>query len=716
MSFTEHPAGAADFSLRRVTVPAGLYLAAHFLAYVAPARLWGVDGLTYLPFWFAPLFALAILIILVPALRDPVAVAVDHARRVFAGDRIPLFRRLVLASVLFIVLSSVFASAVPLLGDGQLHIRALGDQHWESNPQTDHSPLVFWVMHHVFLWIAETRSAAACYAGFSQAAGVAFLLLSVAGSRVFSTDRNSGHVVLLLLITQGYVQHFFGYVENYAILFPMLLAFLVLCQRCMVGRTPVWIPGVVLGVTVSLHLITLAAAPALAWATLRRTGRVTISVVSLAVVPATACIVLVLIGLPYDAFLHLEPGHHTLQLLGEADHYRPYALISWSHAMELWNQYALVAPAALICLGLARRFQWRDPTDTMLFLAAAPLVAFTVLFNPEIGAFRNWDVFALPALPLTLLAGRWLGRAYAGVETSRIAVSVVVIASLVHTASWVGLNANADAAAARFDHNVQEGANSDHARSHGAGSLADYHREEGRLDESLAAFRAASRYGPYNSRYYVAQAYILNLMGRKGDAERVLEEALDLDPDRPDVLVNLSKLSLERGQTGEAKRLLLRALKADPSNAGTIHGLGMVAYRTGDLTVARDLFRQASEMNSRNVNYAVDLGMGLQSLGDLGQAEVLFREVIEREPGMIRARMNLGMVYYERQDYAAAAAAYRSVLNRDATQLSAHLNLGLTLIELGDPESARKYLERALELNPEDEEADQIRITISELK
>jgi tetratricopeptide (TPR) repeat protein len=711
LNTNQHTAGAENTSLRWVTVPAGLYLIVHLLSGVIPARLWGTDALAYLPISFVLPMLLASFAIFLPSARDPVVSFLQRAWESVCAANKPV--QLALTCAVFVVLATVLSSAVALLGDGQLHIRRLTEGRFDANPKTDRAPLTFWILLTVYDWVKSFASPTDVYVWVSQAAGLGYLLASFVASRVFTDAKFQQYVVFLLLTTQGYVMLFFGYVENYAVLFPMTLLFLLLTKTCLHGRIAVWVPGVVLGLTVPMHLISVAMSPALAWVAVRRPNQsrkgLVLSIVSLAVVPATTSVVLVMLGLPFDTFLHSEPGSHTLPVFGPVDLYRPYALISLDHALALWNQYALVAPAFVICLGLARRTVVRNQTDVMLLLAALPLVCFTVVFNPEIGAFRDWDAFALPALPLTVLAARRLMQMYRDPSVLVKATGVVAVVSLVHTGLWIGLNASADASEARFAENVRNGGNSAHARSHGAVSMAGYYREAGRLREALEAFEEASAHDPRNGRFHVGRAFVLRSLGETTAAEEALKIAMALTPDRLEAAINLGKLYLETGRFAEAKSVLRQTVNRNEASSPALHALGQAHHRLGEYELAESVYLRALVSAPLRGNIHIDLAATRLAQNDLVGARESSQTAMDLDPASVRARMILGATHYQEGAFSAASGYFRDVVQIDSNRVDGHLNLGLSLLAEGDSLGARDHLSRALALDADDAEAESIR-------
>ena len=75
-----------------------------------------------------------------------------------------------------------------------------------------------------------------------------------------------------------------------------------------------------------------------------------------------------------------------------------------------------------------------------LAVAAAGSLLFILLWNPDYGGQRDWDLFSLSSLPLTALAGVLLGQVLTD-ERARLEAALPLMAvSVFHTAAWVFQN------------------------------------------------------------------------------------------------------------------------------------------------------------------------------------------------------------------------------------------------------------------------------------
>ena len=669
-----------------IVVPSFLYVAAHVVAIAEPAALWGFDGLFYRPAWTVVGGCGAVAAVWLVRQRGLAAFRPDLVT-VIAG------------CAMLLGLSLVYPSATPLLGDGLLHIRELDNGVWDSHPRMNRAPLTFWLLHQIQSVFGS--SAAETYAWLSRLSGLCFVVLSAMCSRTFGTSEREGGFLFLLLLTQGYILLFLGYPENCSILFPLMAAYLLLCERARQGTMPVYVPAAVLGLLVPLHFVTLAAAPALIWAAIRRgaphiQSRI-ISLLGMTAAPAVTTILTAIIGVDPRTLLHAEPGGHILPVSGELLALQPYHLFTFEHAADILNQYGLVAPAFAVGLLVSvRSFDRHSDADVLLAAAGLPLLAFTFLFNPAIGAFRDWDAFSLPALPLTILTARCFVR-WAGTRLVPFALIVLGV-SATHTFSWIGVSASTEASTERFDRLVSEASLSPVARACGAATFGAMHRDNGDLEKALEAFTRASEYDPGNGRYHVGRAYVLNLLGQKKEAESALTRALMITPDRLEAMINLGKLYADTGQLSKALSMLRRALRKNPESQSALHTFGLVAYRMREYERAVFVFRRAVELDPDELKYQIDLGTALKAAGQLSEAESVLRDVIRKDPSATAARMNLGTIAFQRGSYEEAAAAFRSTVELDPGYSGAHLNLALALIQLQDTVGARDHLMKVVAL------------------
>lgn len=336
------------------------------------------------------------------------------------------------------------------------------------------------VFLHSQLWLALHDSlgwqdATPVYRLFSPLAG----LLYLAGALTISADERfaPGWLSFGLLTSLGLMQLFFGYVENYSFAAAGVLLYLAWGRRVLAGRSPLWQAAALLAMTHATHPSTIVLAPSLlylGWQTAHNRangtqpwGRVVFGVISAIALP------MLLIG--GVTVLLMESGGHGLAVLLTTDRpgggdgrwlvplwatttrWEHYTLLSWPHLRDALNQQALVAPivlpvllwlslfsrnipgAALVSEDVPEEDRLRRRTLRFYAVAAVCYLAFTLVWNPDYGGQRDWDLFSLAALPTTL----WL-LALAPWVASRRALAAgmlpLLLLQALHTAAWVYQN------------------------------------------------------------------------------------------------------------------------------------------------------------------------------------------------------------------------------------------------------------------------------------
>jgi hypothetical protein len=336
------------------------------------------------------------------------------------------------------------------------------------------------VFLHSQLWLALHDSlgwqdATPVYRLLSPLAG----LLYLAGALTISADERfaPGWLSFGLLTSLGLMQLFFGYVENYSFAAAGVLLYLAWGRRVLAGRSPLWQAAALLAMTHATHPSTIVLAPSLlylGWQTAHNRangtqpwGRVVFGVISAIALP------MLLIG--GATVLLMESGGHGLSALLTTDRpgggdgrwlvplwatttrWEHYTLLSWPHLRDVLNQQALVAPVvlpALLWLGLFSRNipgaalvsesvpeedRLRRRTLRFYAVAAVCYLAFTLVWNPDYGGQRDWDLFSLAALPATL----WLLALAPWVATRRALAAgmlPLILLQALHTAVWVYQN------------------------------------------------------------------------------------------------------------------------------------------------------------------------------------------------------------------------------------------------------------------------------------
>ena len=306
-------------TLSRATLITAVFLGLHVLPlFWRPNSLWGVDFLFYLPTPIQGLFILLAVLLFVPGFRRQVRACAGGLPLALWGQgrRVWVSRTLVALIVLaaFVALSS----ARNFLGDGYRLMKAPEADKWTSLLRAPLTYGLIQTLHYVgsTFWMSVENT----YRIYSYGSGVLYVLFAFPFAAVLGKNTLERSIVLAFLLTAGYTQLFFGYVENYAIYMPGLLLYIHTGLRASEDRMPLIVPALLLGVLLALHRGFFIFGPSLLFLAYRGYRNRQYSVparknalataAALCCVPASAVLFLALSGVGVHEYLSRIGGSH----------------------------------------------------------------------------------------------------------------------------------------------------------------------------------------------------------------------------------------------------------------------------------------------------------------------------------------------------------------------------------------------------------------------
>ena len=682
---------------------------------------WGVHFLLFYPRWVLVFVALCGTAIMIPQCRRGMLSISSKLISTFDlwASALKLdIRRLVLLVILCFSFIG-FSSAIHLLGDGYLYLRELPlgfeTKVWRIGHEPASLRLVGMIYQAGQIWDLSPEFANRFFSYFS---GLLYLLLIYPITRILGQNQGERTLIWGFLLSAGYIQFFYGYVETYPILTPAVLLYLLVGMQVIRRRCAFWVPVMVLGLTIPLHFTMVVILPSLIVLGYQRyrecswVYRTAISLIALVVVSLIVASILLIQGINPLDYLAGVRANHFLSLWSEPDAYQPYKLFTWSHLLDIINQLLLVAPAAILSLPLIIGRLGKNRSDHLFLLSAFafPLL-FVWLVNPEVGAFRDWDVLALPALPLTLWAAMALVERLSGRPQFAHASLMICFAAAMHTVLWVGINARAGAAESRFVYNVENCVLSKHARAYGWETLGGYYdQEKNDVESALQAFEMAIAADEWNPRYWNLAGVKYAELGNYEKAIYYLENAVTKQHDtNPKHLNNLAFVYSEVGRHEMAIQCLQQAVSLQPEFAEGFHNLGLALAKTGQLEAAVDAWRRAVTLEPKNHIFLKNLGIALSELHRYTKAIHYLSEALAVDHEDTDTAIRLGQIYLKSGNEEKAVHLWQTMLSRKPDAVDLHVHLGFALGMIGQLEQSKTHLEKVLELQPNHPQAKAVR-------
>jgi tetratricopeptide (TPR) repeat protein len=198
----------------------------------------------------------------------------------------------------------------------------------------------------------------------------------------------------------------------------------------------------------------------------------------------------------------------------------------------------------------------------------------------------------------------------------------------------------------------------------------------------------------------LAKAMEHHRAGRLAEAEKQYRVALALAPRHSDASRLLGRLYVEDGRPEQALPLLKNALQAQPDNPEVLYCLGESLRALDKFEEALDCYGKV--LQSRPMLAAAYISMGLcwRELGKPEAALDCFEKALCRNPDDADALSNLGAVLLDAGHSAQAHETLERALQVKPDHVGAIVNLGVSLYDEGKINAALEHYNRALIKEP----------------
>ena len=558
-------------------------LALHVWGAFYPAHLnWGVHFFAF----FEPAVGIVVLAI-VSALLIPGVCAriVDLKEKIVRSiSSIPTPFLVLATSLTIILLGNTFNSRLHLLGDGILLLRSLSGTIWGANimQSFNNQPLLYWMFRKAwdFQLIGSGEQTYVFYIWLNRCSVVLLMILLFWTMRLIKGSPFVKVLLGALIFSGAGAQFFFGYIENYVLQYVGTIIFVTGGWMALERRAPIALPIIALIVMCGLHLGNIVFLPALFCLLLLYYPRARVKLtVASALLGALGLAAIYLLGYLPALTKHFSPESvDFLHPFSAPTGNFAYAMFSFMHLLDWLNLNLLVAPFGLVVaagvLVFTKNFDRTKPA--FLFLVAAALcgMLFTWVINSALGMARDWDLLSGFLVPLLVLDVYLLVAADV-VSQSRYAIVLIVTISLLHTAAFIGVNANEERHLARLRLLGDP-------RLLSPTTLLFY-------DEVLANF------------------FFDN--GRYADAIKYYEHSVSIDPDNPRIVGNLSDSYRKLGDKDHYFKTLLRAVEIKSTDPGIYSNLGVEYASRGDTNLAISYNEKAIALDPRQEKAHANLGL-----------------------------------------------------------------------------------------------------------
>jgi tetratricopeptide (TPR) repeat protein len=171
----------------------------------------------------------------------------------------------------------------------------------------------------------------------------------------------------------------------------------------------------------------------------------------------------------------------------------------------------------------------------------------------------------------------------------------------------------------------------------------------------------------------------------------------------------LGSLFFQRGYLEPAEVWFRQALEDDPSSAEALYGIGSVYMNQNKNALAREMFGKCVKLKGSYPGTLPDawnnLGVLATREGRISDSIEKFQQALKLDPRHVLSLDNLGNAYRAGKQWDEARKVLEFALEVAPDDPEAHYSLGMVFAQTGDTEKAYEHLQRALKARPDYPEA-----------
>lgn len=133
--------------------------------------------------------------------------------------------------------------------------------------------------------------------------------------------------------------------------------------------------------------------------------------------------------------------------------------------------------------------------------------------------------------------------------------------------------------------------------------------------------------------------------------------------------------------------------------------LGWLYYLNKDFIKSETHYKKAVMLEPASVEARFGLVLPMSAMGNWNNVIAVYVEILKVDPNNSIANFRTASIYYNRKDYANASLYLARVIKMYPFDYDSNLLNGKILVAQGRNADARKYFEKALQYNPQSEDA-----------
>ncbi len=208
--------------------------------------------------------------------------------------------------------------------------------------------------------------------------------------------------------------------------------------------------------------------------------------------------------------------------------------------------------------------------------------------------------------------------------------------------------------------------------------------------------KADTRWSKLRTGVMVEMAYQQFKAGQLDVAEKTVRDAMQSNPDAPELHLLAGRIALERGQLERAYHLLANAIQLDPKDSKPYFYQGIVLQRWQQYDKALTYYQQAYERQADNPSYLLASAEMLAALDRIPEAIDLLESKMDYFDTSAALRAGLGHFHSLAGNHEKSAAMFAEASMLSPDDLRVEEELAMAQVRIEKPQRAMQTLEKLL--------------------
>jgi tetratricopeptide (TPR) repeat protein len=611
--------------------------------------LWGANHLLFVddPAKIV-IIAIYLILLILPFSRKTVSMANNisgwYNNTFHLGDKKYIYR--IVFVLICVCLFIIFTAPTHFLGDGYAALDYLSSEgstiyKWSESGTTTILSLI-----QMIIGGKSEQTSLLAFQIVSVISGLITIWFYFLLAEILNEDKSIRFIIFIILLFSGNLLLFFGYVENYPLLWVAITGYIYFSIRYQRNKTYWFLPLIFLTLGIFLHMQITIFVPSIAFLYLaigsngafyRRYKKSIWSVITFMFI---ICLAVFIYKLKTDLYFEVI----FLPLLA-GRLYRPdYTIFSFKHFLDMFNLLLLLSPVLplLICYAGKIKDAISYNTGRFLLITAICSLLFLLVIDPKLGMARDWDLFSLSAISLTLLM--ILAVSYSSFQVLLKFIPSILLFLIVSTVPYLQTHLNENNSLDYFRYTLKM---DDYSSLSGIIVLRDYFKKNNDFKKSDSL--NALIYELYPDLAKTRQA--LKAVN-SGDFNKALEIFQTITPDEfsADYHSLRGSIYLRQNKLDSALIEIKKAIQLRKYKPSLQNNLALVYARMGNYEKSLDVFREVHKRYNERCSIIYGIANVFIMSGNFDSALHYSEKLVSIDSGKATGYYMLSKIYIKKGD------------------------------------------------------------------